>query len=184
VNNQPPIPPRASGEARRPNNHQVNRAARHYVAAELHRRGAEDVLIGTKRADPDLRASNPSRAREVRLTVKAKTAGDWQVSTDSGVSREAEPDPTEFWILVDLRNPAPGYLVIPAWWIENNIFEEHQAYLARHGGQRARSPESKHHRITDDRVEQWRDKWDILRLFGDLTLTSVGDSSPSRCSRH
>ena len=71
---------------RRPNGHQVNRAARHFVAAELHRRGAEDVVIGTKRGEPDLRASNQARDRNVIITVKAKTVGDWQPSIDSGGS--------------------------------------------------------------------------------------------------
>lgn len=150
---------------RRPNNHQVNRAGRHFVAAELHRRGAEDVVIGTRRSDPDVQAANSSRTRRIEITVKAKTAGDWQPSTDSGVPRELEDDPTSFWILVDLRQSAPSYLVMPTRWIENNIYEEHQAYLARHGGHRAHSPDSKHHRITDDRVEQWLDRWDLLRIF-------------------
>lgn len=149
----------------RPNNHQVNRAGRHYVAAELHRRGAERVIIGIKRGDPDLRAANAPGSREVTIVVKAKTAGDWQPSTDSGIPRDPENDPTSFWILVDLRETAPHYFVIPSWWIENNIYEEHRAYLARHGGHRAESPDSKHHRITDDRVEQWREQWDLLRIF-------------------
>jgi hypothetical protein len=62
---------------RRPNNHQVNRAGRHYVAAELHRRAAEHVVIGQKRTDPHVRASNHERNRTVEVTVKAKTSGGW-----------------------------------------------------------------------------------------------------------
>lgn len=156
--------PQASA-GRRPNNHQVNRAGRHFVAAELHRRGAEDVVIGLTRSEPDVQASNADRTRTIEITVKAKTAGDWQPSTDSGVPREPESEPASFWILVDLRQAAPRYLVMPTWWIENNIYDEHQAYLARHGGHRAESPDSKHHRITDDRVEQWLDRWDLLGIF-------------------
>ena len=151
---------------RRPTNHQVNLAGRHYVAAELLRRGALDVAIGTKRIEPDLKVASQARARMIEISVRVKTAGDWQVSTDSGIPHEPEGDPTSFWILVDLRQSAPHYFVAPAWWIENNIYEEHQTYLRRHGGHRAVSPHSKHHRITDDRVEQWRDRWEILGIFG------------------
>ena len=89
-----------------------------------------------------------------------------------GALRESEEDPTDFWILVDLRKPAPHYLVMPAWWIENDIYRTHHAYLDRYGGQRAHSPESKHHSIRDDRVEQWREQWSLL---GDLRLTTKVD---------
>ncbi|MFL5953422.1 MAG: hypothetical protein ACJ76I_04845 [Gaiellaceae bacterium] len=150
---------------RRPNNHQVNRAGRHFVAAELHRRGAEDVVIATRRIDADLTAANAPRTRRIEITVKAKTAGDWQPSTDAGVPHAPEDDPTSFWVLVDLRQSAPRYLIMPSWWIENNIYEEHQAYLGRHGGHRAQSPDSKHHRITDDRVDHWLDRWALLGIF-------------------
>lgn len=155
----------AEAAGRRPNNHQVNRAGRHFVAAELNRRAAEDVVIGTKRSEPDVQASNADRSRTIEITVKAKTAGDWQPSTDSGVPREPEDDPTSFWILVDLRQAAPRYFVMPTWWIENDIYEHHQTYLARHGGHRAVTEESKHHGLADERVEQWKDKWDLLGIF-------------------
>jgi hypothetical protein len=149
----------------RPNNHQVNRAGRHYVAAELHRRAAEHVVIGHRRRDPELRGSNDDRSRRIEMTVKAKTAGDWQASTDSGRPREAQEDSTDFWGLVDLGDAAPAYFVTPAWWIENNIYEGHQAYLARHGGHRAVTEDSKHHALRADRVHEWRDRWDVLRIF-------------------
>lgn len=157
----PPGPRRG----RRPNNHQVNRAGRNYVAAELHRRAAEDVVIGQKRSEPDVRASNHDRSRTVEITVKAKTRGDWQPSIDSGHPRQPEEDPTEFWVLVDLGRQAPIYFVMPSWWIENNIYEVHQAYLARHGGHRAVTDESKHHGLAQERVEEWRNRWDILGIF-------------------
>jgi hypothetical protein len=150
---------------RRPTNQQVNLAGRHYAAGELHRRGALDVVIGRTRGEPDLKAANQSRTRMIEIVVRVKTAGDWQVSTDFGVPHKPEGDPTSFWILVDLRESVPHYFVAPAWWVENNIYEEHQAYLKRHGGHRAISPDSKHHRITDDRVEEWRERWEILGIF-------------------
>jgi hypothetical protein len=87
---------------RRPTNQQVNLAGRHYAAAELHRRGALDVVIGRTRSEPDLKAANQTRTRTIEIAVRVKTAGDWQVSTDAGVPHVPEGDPTSFWILVDL----------------------------------------------------------------------------------
>jgi hypothetical protein len=54
---------------------------------------------------------------------------------------------------------------MPAWWIENNIYEVHRAYLARHGGHRPVTEESKHHALAAARVQDWRDRWSILRVF-------------------
>ena len=54
---------------------------------------------------------------------------------------------------------------MPTWWIENDIYEHHQAYLARYGGHRAVTEGSKHHGLADERVDQWKDKWEILSIF-------------------
>jgi hypothetical protein len=153
--------------SRRPNNHQINRAGRHLVAAQLYLRGAKNVVVGVKRSEPDVRASDPSNTRQVTLKVKAKTAGDWQASIDSGVPRQEVEHPTEFWVLVDLSNPVSAWFVMPAWWIENNIFEVHRAYLGRHGGHRAITDSSKHHSLEEGRVQQWRNCWSLLGIFGE-----------------
>lgn len=126
--------------APRPSNHQVARAGRHYVAAELNRRGANDVLIREQKPRAEVTARSADRTRTIAVVVKTKTAGDWQPSTDEGRPRESEADPSRFWILVDLRRSAPSYYVMPEWWIENDIHDTHRAYLARHGGRRARHP--------------------------------------------
>jgi len=55
--------------------------------------------------------------------------------------------------------------VVPEWWILNDIHVHHLAYLKRHGGRRARNPESTHHAIQHARIEEWRDRWDILGIF-------------------
>ena len=111
-----------------------------------------------------MRASNRERSRTIEITVKVKTSGDWQPSTDSGRPREPEGNPTEFWVLVDLGKEAPSYFVMPAWWIENNIYEVHREYLSRHGGHRAVTEDSKHHALRVDRVLEWRDRWEILGI--------------------
>jgi hypothetical protein len=138
------------------------------VAAELHRRGAYAVTFSGNMPEIDILASDVRRTRTVAIQVKTKTAGTWQTTTRRGRPREEEPGETEFWILVDIgKDPdaRPTYYIVPAWWMENSIYGEHEAYLARHGGQRAQTPTSTHHAIPAGRLAQWRDRWEVLGIF-------------------
>jgi hypothetical protein len=149
------------------NNQQVRRVGEHYVAAELHRRGADAVTFSGNMPEKIL-ASDVWRTRTVSIQVKTKTAGTWQTSTRRGRPRDEESGGTEFWIFVDIgKNPdvRPIYYIVPAWWIENSIYAEHEAYIARHGGKRARTPTSTHHAIPAKRLADWRDRWDLLGIF-------------------
>jgi hypothetical protein len=69
-----------------------------------------------------------------------------------------------FWVFVDLAERQPAFYVAPEWWVRNDIYEAHRAYLARHGGHRAQTEDSTYHAIQPDRVHQWRDRWDQLEL--------------------
>lgn len=150
------------------NNTQVARAAEHYVVAEIHRRGGYAACFGGNMPLIDVMATDVEHRRTVTIQVKAKSGGrDWQTSTTRGRPRAPEDEPTRFWIMVDLAPEAPTYYVMPEWWIQNNIHEAHAAYLARHGGQRARSTESTHHAIQIDRIDPWRDHWNLLGIFSD-----------------
>jgi hypothetical protein len=154
--------------ARKLNTHQVGRAGEHYVAAEVHRRGAYAVTFSGNMPEIDILASNVERTRTVSIQVKTKTAGTWQTSIRRGRSREEKPDEAEFWIFVDIgKDPEarPGFFIVPAWWVENSIHQEHEEYLARHGGERARTPGATHHAIPASRLEEWRERWDLLRIF-------------------
>ena len=87
----------------------------------------------------------------------------------AGQRRKAPAAPTDeitFWVFVDLGGPdaAPRYWIVPDWWIRNDIAEAHQAYLDRHGGRRARNPDSTHHAIDEKRLADWQGKWDILGI--------------------
>ena len=149
-------------------NQQVGRAGEHFVAAELHRRGAYAVTFSGNMPEIDILASDVARTRTVSIQVKTKTAGAWQTSVKRGRRRRKSPDETDFWVFVDLgkdSEPRPDYFITPRWWIENSIYRRHRAYLARHGGHRARSPESTHHAIPVDAIEEWRERWDVLRIF-------------------
>jgi hypothetical protein len=148
----------------RPNPQQVARAGEHYVAAELHRRGAYAVTFAGNMPEIDLLACDRERARIVAIQIKTKRSGDWQTDIRKGRA-DPIPDDTHFWVLVDLGSERPSFYIIPEAWMQKSIYDEHQAYLARHGGHRARNPRSTHHRITNVRVHEWRDRWDLLGIF-------------------
>jgi hypothetical protein len=103
--------------------------------------------------------------REVVLVVRARTRGDWQTSTTYGELSTPELVPSRFWVMVDLFPDTTNFYVVPEWWIRNDIYEKHQAYLNEHGGLRAVNDESDHHRIWTERVQQWLGRWEQLRIF-------------------
>jgi hypothetical protein len=152
---------------RKPNPQQVARAGEHYVAAEIHRRGGYASTFAGNMPDIDILACDSERTRVVLVQVKTKGAKSkrWQSSIDRGHARSPEPESLRFWALVDLRSSPPDVYVIPEWWIENDIYESHRAYLAKRGGRRARNPDSKHHAITVARVAEWRGRWELLGIF-------------------
>jgi hypothetical protein len=118
--------------------------------------------------DIDVLASNVDQSRRVTIQVKAKYGGAaWQTTITRGRHRspERENETVRFWILVDLRSEPPRYFVMPEWWIQNDIYTSHNAYLAAHGGVRPGNVESKHHAIKTVRVDQWLDRWDPLGIF-------------------
>src|SRR4051812_21431460 len=112
------------------NAQQVGQAGEHFVAAELHRRGAYAVTFSGNMPNIDVLASNVDRSRTVALQVKTKTAGTWHTSIKRGRPRRKPANETEFWVFVDMgRDPEtrPEFFVAPAWWVENSIYTRHQA---------------------------------------------------------
>jgi hypothetical protein len=75
-----------------------------------------------------------------------------------------DPNETSFWIFLDLTASEPGFYIVPSWWMKNDIHCDHARYLERHGGHRAKTPDSTHHRITTERITKWRDRWDLVGL--------------------
>ena len=146
-------------------NQQVGQAGEHFVAAELHRRGAYAVTFSGNMPDIDIYASNVDRTRMIAIQVKTKTAGSWHTDTRRGKQRDENPEESEFWVFVDIgKDPdvRPDYFVVPAWWMQNSIFTEYQAYLDQHGGQRPTTQSSTHHAIRPAVLEEWREQWGIL----------------------
>jgi len=142
---------------------EVARRGIELATQELERRGA------TVRSAPNARSRNMLRARlprgdSVDIYVKTRSAGTWQTDVRKGRPSPGAPSDDRFWIFVDLMSEPATFYIAPAWWVENDIYETYRADLARHGGRRPRTPASTHHGIADDRVAEWRERWELLGL--------------------
>jgi hypothetical protein len=132
--------------------------ARRLVAEEIRRRGGRvvDYRVGQR---TELRAHTRT-GRVLELRVLSRRAGDWQTSIRNGDLTATTDD--RYWLLVDLTQPTPGFYIVPEDWMVHDIRREHDEYLARHGGRRARTMDSLHHRIQTGRVREWRERWDLI----------------------
>jgi hypothetical protein len=148
------------------NSHETNREGRKIVEAELLRRGAGSVISsGTRKVY--LHASNRDGSRTVQIRVKTKRKENWHstiveanpVDTSSDLENE-----NSFWVFVDLGSE-PRFWIVPDWWIRNDIYEKHERYLEEHDGRRPINDDSDHHSIDENRLEEWQDKWEILKIF-------------------
>jgi hypothetical protein len=153
-------------KSKRGRSQQIAAAGEFFVAAELSRRGAHTAIYLGNMPRIDLSATNIDQTRVVSIQVKTRRAGTWHARTTDGRACEEKTDETHFWIFVDILNNKlkPDYYIVPEWWLANNIHELHTAYLQKHGGKRKHGGDSTHHGVTLDRIEQWKDRWDILGL--------------------
>lgn len=98
------------------------------------------------------------------ISTRARSTGDWQTSIKYGSIASAQHDDNSFWVFVDLSRESPCFYIVQEKWIAKDIFDTHQACLAKHGGKRSRNDSSLHHAIALDRIHQWRDRWDQLGI--------------------
>lgn len=146
-------------------NQRVARAGEFFIVAELNKRGAHAVCFTGNMPKIDVIACHSDQSRTVYIQVKTKRSGRaWQTTIREGRPAVTPQHEDAFWVFVDLGavGSAPRYWVVPDGWIRHNIYQEHQAYLARHGGVRAKNPNSLHHSIDERRLLDWQDRWDIL----------------------
>jgi hypothetical protein len=154
-------------------NQQVARSGEHFVAAELNKRGAYAVTFAGNMPKIDLLACNADQSRTIQIQVKTKKGGrSWHSSIVDCMAMEEPANPLDlikFWVFVDLgeSNGVPRYWIVPDWWMRNDIYRAHQKYLGRHGGRRARNPDSTHHAIEERRLAEWQGTWDILGILGE-----------------
>lgn len=160
----------------KPNPQQVARAGELFVAAELNRRGAYAVTFAGNMPEIDILASDQGQTRTVALQVKTKRTGTWQTTVKEWTQRQPRVAGLRFWVLVDLKPSfrtegdtestlMPSFYIIPERWMQQDIDRAHGNYLARHGGQRAVNPLSKHHAIAPNRLSEWFERWDILKIL-------------------
>jgi hypothetical protein len=154
-------------QSRKLNGQQVARAGEYLVAAQIHRCGGYAVTFAGNMPGIDLIASDVDHVRKITIQVKTKTSGTWHANTrrDARLWESAPTDVDQFWVFVDLGDEQPVYYIAPAWWVQNDIHQVHHDYLQRHGGTRARNPDSTHHAIATARIAQWRDRWDLLKIL-------------------
>ncbi len=150
----------------KPTADQNTRAGEYFVLAELHRRGAYAFPFPRNKPRVDFIAWNLDLTKAVSIQVKTRGSGTWQVSAKSGRPSRPNPNETVFWIFVDLTTKTPTYYVVPEWWIRNDIYHHHEAYLRKHGGKRKTGSTSQHHKIEVKRIAQWKNKWHLLGVWG------------------
>jgi hypothetical protein len=149
-------------------NQQVGRAGEYFVVAELNKRGAFAVPFAGNMPKIDLIACNHDESRVVYIQVKTKRGGKtWHSSIIGSKPTSPKADEVNFWAFVDLGNLGehPRFWIVPDWWIKNDIYSAHQAYLQKHGGYRASNPDSTHHAIDEKRLTEWQGRWEILSIF-------------------
>jgi len=152
------------------NPQQVARAGEMFVAAEIHRRGGYAVTFAGNMPGIDILASDLADTRRISIQVKAKSSGSWHARFPRDAAQcGADPAETSFWVFVDLGGEHPAYFVAPRWWVRNDIWQDHTAYLDRYQLKHGHARESEHHGIQVRRVEQWRGRWDVLGIFRNET---------------
>jgi Holliday junction resolvase-like predicted endonuclease len=155
-------------KSRGASNQQVGRAGEYFVVAELNKRGAFAVPFAGNMPKIDILACNSGESRTVTIQVKTKRSGKtWQASIVGSRLMAPIPNETYFWVFIDLggTDEYPRYWILPDWWIKDDIYKAHQAYLNKHGGKRPSKPDSTHHAIEEKRLQEWQGRWEILGIF-------------------
>ena len=145
---------------------QVGRAGELFVAAEINRRGGYAVTFAGNMPGIDVLAADLGDSRRISIQVKTKSSGTWHARYPRDAAHGTEdPGESSFWIFVNLGGEHPAYFIAPRWWVRNDIWVAHHAFLARYEQEHGRARQSDHHGIPASRVERWRNRWDILGIF-------------------
>jgi hypothetical protein len=135
------------------------------VERMLENLGASNIEIKKEGNKKSIQFYSHDEKSSFSIVTRSKTAGTWQTSIDYGKPSKKKAAETDFWIFVDLDNiDKPKFYIVPKWWITNNIYETHQAYLSKYMGTRKYNPDSKHHAVQLSRIKQWENRWDLFNL--------------------
>ena len=98
----------------------------------------------------------------VLIQIKSTGSDSWVVDPRLGCKRSEDPADNRFWVFVGFREEHPTYHVVPEWWIQNDMFERRQGYVARlppgakEGGIQT---------VTPQQIREWLDRWGVLEIF-------------------
>jgi hypothetical protein len=132
-------------------NKQTHDAGRHFAVAEALMRGYRAVLVN---------GPGPSGI-EVNgrwALVQAAAQGTWQIADVDAYTSGT----FEHAVLVDLTDDRRDIYICPGDALRADVRGRHDAFLAEHGGQRPRNPDSKHSAIKPEQVRRWHNDWSRL----------------------
>jgi hypothetical protein len=132
---------------------------------KLRELGAGCVERVVERGKSLLKVVSPS-GKVSRVNIRSKSSGTWQASIKFAKElREPEKgEENEYWLFVDLEISPPAFYIMPSWWILNDIHHTHQEYIRKNGGKRVNTPDSEHHSVAENRIVQWKSKWELIEI--------------------
>lgn len=141
-------------------------AGKTLVVEELNRRGILAEANPAHRSDPDIMILGTDYQPIAQVKVKTKGPKSariysWQWDINRA-KRDCEALPTSYFILVDLAALPPRYYIVQRNTVARAVIHRHQRLLARHGGQRPKTPDSPHTIIPLSFVQSGEDAWHIL----------------------
>jgi hypothetical protein len=148
---------------------QLGELGENLVILQLLARGATAAYKLPLGAPADDLVVHLGGGKNLRLQVKTRRTGTWQPThKDSFAHSDRKTKDNRFWVFVDLKaidlgREAPHFYIVPAIWIENYVHERFTAYL-KSRGLSLEERRSRHTSITEDEIEEWRDRWDLLGL--------------------
>ena len=132
------------------NNNQVHQVARFHAAAAVASQGYKVEVVGSRtRLSVD--------GRTVQVLSRRQAGPPWQAKVSAPTVENAHAV-----IFVDLTGETPDFYLAPADWVDRDVRQHHDAWLASVGGERPRNPASDHTVITVERIGQWHQRWDVL----------------------
>ena len=177
----------------KPTTDQVGRAGEHYVAAELNIRGAYASPFSGNVPEIDIVATDKDKERIVHIQVKTKRSpGNWHMGLRHGwaeitlsgcpkngkCGKDCTPQLCEpifgkedhYWVFVSLqKDGGQRYYTVRDDRVRRLVRDKHEAYLAKHGGQRSGSNhDSLHFSFSDKDLRPWLGRWNELGLCLEL----------------
>ncbi|MAT39181.1 MAG: hypothetical protein CL946_06225 [Ectothiorhodospiraceae bacterium] len=145
------------------------------VAAELCRRGLIATTFTGNVPHYDIIASN-EKGKHHSIQVKTiNSKGSWQLDLRrfAEIRLEGEkqiidfptksPVPDLVYVFVRLQEYGTDDFYVIMWDdLQRMIITNHRAYLKKHGGKRPKKFDSFHTAIGSEKLEEYRDNWDIM----------------------